>query len=252
MTYITLSGKQINYEDLGDGLPLVMIHGSLCRHRLWDQQRALSKEARLILLDLPGHGESDPLEGAITIPRFANIVAQLIHALGIEWMVPVGHSLGGAIALQLALDFPDLLQGLILIGTGAKLGVLPAILEGLKTDFQTGIDLTIGHLAFAPGADPKLVELSKVEFQSCNPDVGYADFVACNQFDIREQVQAIEVPTLVIVGREDQLTPVKWSKFLADSMPTAELCIIEQAGHLVMLEQPLKVNQVISAFLNTL
>ncbi|MFX1581501.1 MAG: alpha/beta fold hydrolase [Promethearchaeota archaeon] len=229
-----------------------MIHGSLYRHRLWDQQYSLANEARLILLDLPGHGGSDPLEGEITVPYFATIVAQFIQELGMERVVPVGHSLGGAITLQLALDFPELLQGLILIGTGAKLGVLPAILQGLKTDFKTGIDLAIGHLAFAPGADSKLVELSKTECQSCDPDVGYADFVACNQFDIREKVQTIEVPTLVIVGQEDQMTPVKWSQFLADTIPNAELCVIEQAGHLVMLEQPFKVNQAISAFLKTL
>jgi pimeloyl-ACP methyl ester carboxylesterase len=226
-----------------------MIHGSLCRHRLWDQQRSLASYAWLIMLDLPGHGESEPLTGPITISKFASIVAQLIRQLKLKDVILMGHSLGGAIALQLTLDYSELVKALILVGTGAKLGVLPAILEGLRTQYTMGIELTIGQLGFASEPNPILVELVKTECLRCDPAVGYSDFFACNNFDVRDRIHQITVPTLVMVGDEDQLTPVKWSQYLATNIPNAKLKIIAQAGHLVMLEQPAKFNQAIISFL---
>ncbi len=226
-----------------------MIHGSMSTHRVWDKQRILAKNYALLFLDLPGHGQSEPLEGEITVPRFAEIVAQLIQEMDHKGVFVMGHSLGGAIALQLALDHASLLGGLVLVGTGAKLGVLPAILEGLRTDYQAGIELATGQMAFAIGADPELVERSKKECLQCPQEVGYNDFVACNNFDVRERLSEIKVPSLVVVGDEDKLTPVKWSQYLADHLLNSELTIIEQAGHMVMLEQSKKFNQAITAFL---
>jgi len=252
MSKITIEGKQLFFQRLGQGVPLIMIHGSLCRHRLWDLQQSLTKRAQLVLLDLPGHGDSEPLDGSISVSRFSRIIAKLMHRLKLRSVVPVGHSLGGAIAIQLALDYPQLLSGLVLIGTGAKLGVLPAILEGLRTQYKAGIELTIGQLGFAPHADPKLVEWSKAECLYCDPSIGYADFVACNEFDVRNRIHEIKVPTLVLFGEEDQLTPIKWAHFLADKIPKAKLTIIQQAGHMVMLEQPENVNAAISSFLKDL
>ncbi len=251
MSKLKIDGKQLYYQIRGDGVPLIMLHGSLCRHRLWDQQRILANQVQIVLLDLPGHGESESLDDEISVSRFANVIAKFIELLGLRTVVPVGHSLGGAIAIQLALDYPRLLRGLILVGTGAKLGVLPAILEGLETQFEAVIDLTIGQLGFASGVNPKLVELAKAECLRCKPAIGHADFVACNDFDVRDRIHEIKVPTLVVVGEEDRLTPVKWAQYLADNIRHAQLKIIAGAGHLVMLEQPTKFNKAVNSFLQT-
>lgn len=252
MPKLAIENKQLNYHIQGNGIPLVMIHGSLCRHRLWDEQLTLTNHAQLVRLDLPGHGESEPLDGVITIERFARIVAQLVQKLGLKTVVAVGHSLGGAVALQLALDYSSLLKGLILIGTGAKLGVLPAILEGLRTDFSRGVELSIGQLGFAEGASPNSVEFAKTECLRCDSKIGYWDFVACNAFDMRNRIHEVALPTLVLVGDEDQLTPVKWAEYLADKITNAQLKVISQAGHFVMLERPDEVNQAIIDYLQQL
>ncbi|MFX1319800.1 MAG: alpha/beta fold hydrolase [Promethearchaeota archaeon] len=250
MSSIIIDGKEIFYEILGSGPSLLMIHGSFSTHHLWDKQHPLAKHVQLVLLDLPGHGASDSLDGEITVQRFAQLLTRFIEKLDLQQAVPVGHSLGGAIALQLALDYPSLLGGLVLVGTGAKLGVTPTTLEGLRTDFSTGVDLVIGQMGFASEADPRQVTLVKEEAKGCNPKIGYADFFACSQFDIRDRIQEIQVPTLVLVGDQDQLTPLKWSKWLATNIEKAELEIIEQAGHYVMVEQPVQVNQAIASFIH--
>ncbi|MHA2405565.1 MAG: alpha/beta fold hydrolase [Candidatus Hermodarchaeia archaeon] len=252
MPTISIKGKQIYYEINGEGIPLVMIHGSLCRHFLWKQQQSLSEVAKLVLLDLPGHGESEPLEGRVTIRELAELVANIVEGLGLTEVVPVGHSLGGGIAIQLALNHPHLLKGLVLAGTGAKLGVLPAILEGLQTDFQVAIDLAIGQLGFASNTSSKVIEQVKSECLRCDPNIGYSDFAACNDFDERNRIQEITVPTLVLVGDQDQLTPIKWSQYLADKIPTSTLRIIKGAGHFVMAEQPRQFNLAIASFVKSL
>jgi pimeloyl-ACP methyl ester carboxylesterase len=252
MSTISIAGKQVYYEIHGEGIPLIMIHGSLCRHHLWQQQESLAEDAQLVLLDLPGHGESEPLDGAITVPRLADTVARVIERLELGEVVPVGHSLGGAIAIQLALHHPHLIKGLVLIGTGAKLGVLPAILEGLQADYQAAINLSIGKLGFAPNADSMVIKQVKSECLLCNPRIGYLDFAACNEFDMRNRIQEIKVSTLVLVGNDDKLTPVKWSQYLADHIPTSTLQVIEAAGHFVMVEQPSQLNEAIASFLKSL
>ncbi len=250
MPFHIINGKQLFYDIQGHGTPILMIHGSMSTHRVWDRQLVLAKKYGLLFLDLPGHGQSEPFEGDITVQRFAGVVAQLIQEVDQKGVFVMGHSLGGAIALQLALDHASLLGGLVLVGTGAKLGVLPAILEGLRIDYRSGIELATGQMAFAKGADPALVERSKEECLQCPQEVGYTDFVACNNFDVRDRLGEIKLPSLVVVGDEDKLTPVKWSQYLTDHLLNAELTIIEHAGHMVMLEQPEKLNQAIDAFLS--
>jgi pimeloyl-ACP methyl ester carboxylesterase len=249
MSSLILNGKKVFYEILGNGPSLLMVHGSFSTHHLWDKQHPIKEHAQLVLLDLPGHGASDAIEEAITVLRFAQFLAHFIEKLKLQQVVPVGHSLGGAIALQLALDFPHLVSGLILVGTGAKLGVLPATLEGLRTDFKTGVDLVIEQMGFASEADLKQVSAVKEEAKRCDPTIGYADFYACSQFDVRDRIREIKVPTLVLVGDQDQLTPVKWSKWLAANIEKAELELIEKAGHYVMVEQPSQINQMIIPFI---
>jgi pimeloyl-ACP methyl ester carboxylesterase len=160
--------------------------------------------------------------------------------------------LGGAITLQLALDNPGLLTALVLVGTGAKLGVLPAILEALKTRFEESVDLAVGQMGFAAGADSGLIEQSKQECLRCGSEIAYADFSACNAFDVRDRLAEIYLQTLIIVGEEDQLTPVKWSRYLREKIAKSKLLVVENAGHMVMMEQPDIVNDRIQSFIRML
>ncbi|MHA1208801.1 MAG: alpha/beta fold hydrolase [Candidatus Freyarchaeota archaeon] len=252
MPFLVIRGKKISYESEGEGLPVVFIHGSMGSRLSWAFQKQLSKGYRLILLDLPGHGESEPLDEEVSVKLYADYVAEFAKGLGIEKMVAVGHSLGGAICIQLALDYPEILMAVVLIGTGAKLGVLPSILESLRTNYEESIELAIGNMAFAENADPEIVEMAKIECLKCRQEVAYSDFLACNNFDVRDRISEISIPTLIIVGNEDKLTPLKWSQYLNEKISNSSLKVIENAGHMVMIEQPEELNKAILAFLKDL
>ena len=106
--------------------------------------------------------------------------------------------------------------------------------------------------AFSPHTDPRLKDLAAQMMETTRPSVLHGDFQACNDFDMMESIKKIRVPTLVICGKDDQLTPVRYSQYLADQIPKAQPRIIPEAGHMVMLEQPQAVANELSSFLATL
>jgi pimeloyl-ACP methyl ester carboxylesterase len=161
--------------------------------------------------------------------------------------VIVGHSMGGAIAMTLALDFGRV-TGAVLVGTGARLRVAPAILEGIPSNFERSVEL-ITRFAWSQGAYPTLIELGKQALLDTGPDVLLGDLTGCDRFDVMEKLGEIKVPTLVISSSADQLTPVKYGRFLAEHIPDARLVVIENAGHMVMLEQPNEVAEAVRKFL---
>jgi pimeloyl-ACP methyl ester carboxylesterase len=168
--------------------------------------------------------------------------------VGIERAVVVGHSMGGAIALTMALDAPGRVAGLVLIATGARLRVAPAILEKIPVDFDMALDV-ITRCAWSPVASANLVELGRESLREIGPDVLLGDLAACDRFDVMERLGEVDVPALVIVGSADRLAPVKYARYLADHISDARLVVIENAGHMVMLERPAEVAGVIGEFL---
>ena len=201
-------------------------------------------------LDLPGHGCSGG-EGRQTISGYADFFVRFIASLGLERVIPVGHSMGGAIALDLALQHPEGLAGLVLVATGARLRVLPAILEGLESNFEATVEAICGY-AYGSEADERLVRLSREEMVAAGPQLLRRDFLACDRFDVMDCLGEIHLPTLIICGDEDRLTPLKYSQFLADHIQGAALVTIPEAGHMVMLERPKEVNEAIVGFLRSL
>jgi len=153
-------------------------------------------------------------------------------------VILAGHSLGGAVIQDYFFKYPNDVSALILIGTGGRLRVLPSILESVKNNFQSFID-DMGD------------ELKK-EFLKTAPNVIYDDFKICDGFDTIDKTDSINIPCLILVGKADVMTPVKYSEFFHKKINNSELVIIEKAGHLVMLEQPKIMNQVIVNFINSL
>jgi pimeloyl-ACP methyl ester carboxylesterase len=157
--------------------------------------------------------------------------------------------MGGAIAITLALDFADLVAGLVLVSTGARLRVAPAILDGIRSDFERTTEL-ITRFAWSSGTAPRLIELGWQALLGTGPDVLLGDFTACDRFDVMERLGEIAAPTLVVAGSADQLTAVKYARFLAEHISDARLVTVEGAGHMVMLERPLEVAEAMQDFLN--
>jgi pimeloyl-ACP methyl ester carboxylesterase len=251
MPTVDVQGIPIFYaRRLGGEQNLVFVHGAGGSHQIWLHQVNSLRQVNAYALDLPGHGRSGT-EGRGAIREYGDFIVAFLEALGIEKSVMGGHSMGGAIALDLALRYPARVTGLVLVCTGARLRVTPLILDGIREDFQGTVSL-MGQFAYGPDAPPEAVRLGQEQLASTPPDVLYHDFAACDAFDVLNRLAEISCPTLVISATADRLTPLKYGIYLQEHIAGARLAVIEGAGHMVMLERPTRVTQAIQDFLTDL
>jgi Predicted hydrolases or acyltransferases (alpha/beta hydrolase superfamily) len=224
------------------GPALILIHGAGGSHLHWPAALRRMPGATVYAVDLPGHGRSEG-PGRERIEDYVADIVRFMDAVGVSRGVLVGHSMGGAIAQMTALMAPERVAGLVLVGTGARLRVAPALLDGILQDARGALAL-ITEWAWGPEADPAMVARGRQMMARVNPRVVWGDFAACDRFDIRERVGEITAPALVITGSEDRMTPPKFGQWLAERIPGARFVLVEGAGHMVMLEKP---DQVASA-----
>jgi pimeloyl-ACP methyl ester carboxylesterase len=244
---VRVQQTELYYAQAGQGQPaLLFVHGAGGDHTIWGEQlRELAPSFSVAALDLNGHGRSPAREGE-GFQTYTEDVLAVLEALAMPTVV-VGHSMGGAIALMVALQRPKDLVGLGLVGTGAKLRVHPQILELCQTDFERAIDFIV-QWAFAEQSPPELRERACAQMRRNGADALLRDFSSCNTFDVMARLSEVAVPTLILCGRDDKLTPVKYSEFLQQNIPNAQLKIIEGAGHMVMVEQPHALTQALREF----
>ena len=238
MPFCTINSETIFYTSNRSKTEksILLIHGSGGNHTLWPEKLFHSSAARIYAVDLPGHGRSKG-HGYSNIKEYACFINSFILHLGLQNVTIAGHSLGGAIAQTLALNSPEWLSGIILIGTGARLRVAPFILEGILSDFGKTADL-IHKLAFGPSASKQTVDIFLKSFLESGPETVFNDFMACDNFDILKNIGDIDLPTLVLSGSKDQLTPVEYGEFLCDQIPGAAHMVMDDAGHMMALEKP--------------
>ncbi len=224
---------------------VVFIHGSGGTARHWQKQMAYLGSEHALALDLPGHGTRvrQPGPPEMSMHDYALDVHQQMRAAGVHLPVVAGHSLGGGIALQLALEWGQELRGLILIGTGARLRVLPALLEAARNDQSAALAATDSASSREPG------EKSDEEAAYLAPGMFYRDLAACDRFDVMGQIEQITLPTLVVCGEEDRMTPPKYAHYLVAHLPHSTLRMIPEAGHDVMRDQPDALNAAIGEWL---
>jgi len=250
MPYAKTNGGDLFYTSsrgAADGPTLVLVHGAGGTRLHWPAQLRRLPGATVYTLDLPGHGRS-ARPGCDTVADYAQAVAAFLDAVEARPATIVGHSMGGAVALQLALDFAGRVAGLVLVATGARLRVAPAIMEGIRTNFTGSVDL-ITRFAWSAQASPRLARLGQQALREAGSDTLVGDFTACDRFDVMERLGEIGVPTLVVTGSADQMTPVKYAHFLVEHIAGAHLVTVASAGHMVMLEQPAEVAQAVQDFL---
>ncbi len=232
--------------------PVLLIHGAGGTHLHWPPQTRRMPGQRVFALDLPGHGKSQGV-GLQSVGDYAEFIIQFMDAARLNAAVMVGHSMGGAIALTLALDFPDRVLGLGLVGSGARLRVHPAILDGTAdpSAFETTVKL-INDFSYGPHVKPRTKELAALRMAETRPSVLHGDFVACDNFDVMERLGEIAVSALILCGAEDKLTPPRYSEYLRDHLRAARLHIFEGAGHMLMLEQPQAFTEALADFLDAI
>jgi pimeloyl-ACP methyl ester carboxylesterase len=233
----------------GEKLPVVFLHGAGGSHLVWGAEVRRLPGCRIYALDLPGHGKSAG-RGQQSIAAYTQAVLDWLAAVGLHRAVFVGHSMGGAIALALALDFPDQVLGLGLVNSAANLPVNPAILEAAASPstFLEAVK-TITAWSYHPSASPRLVELAEQRMAETRPAVLYGDLLACDAFDVTGRVGAVRAPALVVCGASDRMTPLRHSQFLAGAIPGARLEVIAEAGHMTPLEQPQALARLLSQWL---
>jgi len=228
--------------------PLLLIHGAGGQHMHWPPQVRRLARAHTIAPDLPGHGRS-PGPGRTSIAAYAADLLALMDALGVEQFIPVGHSMVGAIALQIALAAPERVAGIALITTGAHLPVSDALLGNALTNFPALVDF-VQMYAWGPHADEKLQRTGRRQLESCPAEVVHGDYLACNNFDARERLAEITCPALVVGATHDRMTPPRLSQFLADNLPGATFYLVEEAGHYLPSEHPHEVAEILSGWLD--
>jgi pimeloyl-ACP methyl ester carboxylesterase len=233
------------------GLPVVLLHGAGGTNLSWPAELRRMPGHRIYALDLPGHGKSGG-RGLQSISAYADRVLFWMSKLNLPGAVFIGHSMGAAIALTIALQFPDQILGLGLVGAAARLPVTPELLQ--ETSSPTTIHNAIEKMvrwSYSPASPERLLNLAARRLGETRPSVLHGDLLACNDFDITEKVSSIHTPTIILCGIDDKMTPLRHSQYLASQIEGAVLQSITEAGHMVMLEKPIAVANVIKAFLMT-
>jgi pimeloyl-ACP methyl ester carboxylesterase len=181
-------------------------------------------------------------------------VEAYIREHGLSEVILNGHSMGGAIALTLALRRPRWLKGLVLTGTGARLRVSPKLLELLRGDYPAAVEMIVQE-SLSPLLEP-LTYKQRIRRNGLRRHilrtpqmVTLNDYEACDRFDVMARVGEIAVPTLCIVGSQDRMTPPKYSEYLHSQISGSQLAIIEGAGHMLPLEKPEEYNRNVLEFL---
>jgi len=257
MGEVTIRGTKIHYleakgKNVSRDWPVVFIPGSGGNAGLWRKViRELEGDYRSLAIDLPGHGLSGG-EGLRGVAETAEWVKDFLEALGLQNVVLGGHSFGGAVVQEMALRYAQKLKALLLIGTGARLRVLPEALEMMRKMAFGEIPPQFHPWGFAEKASPEIIAEGEKEWAKTGSLARYHDFVSCDEFDIIGEVEKIRLPALIACGLEDRLTPVKYSEFLHQKIAGSRMEIIEGAGHLVMLENPRAISQAVLRFLGGL
>ncbi|ELZ94130.1 putative hydrolase [Haloferax mucosum ATCC BAA-1512] len=247
-------GRTIAYRHRGaDGTrpTILCIHGSGGSHAVWRGQFRIARDYPVAALDLSGHGDSDDVDadpGYETLSAYVDDVVAVADAT--DASVLVGNSLGGAVALTLALERDFDLDALVLTGTGAKLAVLDDLLDWLDDDFDRAVSFLHGDDKLFHTDDERFREGSKQAMYDAGHAVVRRDFRSCHTFDVRDELDQLTVPTLALVGEYDRLTPPSYHEYLDDELPDCEFGTIEDAAHLAMLEQPAAFNDAVTSFLD--
>lgn len=234
----------------GHKTAVVLIHGAGGTHLYWPAEIRRLTGYRVLAPDLPGHGKSAG-RGRQSVGEYGEALLEWLSALGIHSAVMIGHSLGSAIALTLALDHPENVSALVLVGGGARLKVASQLM-GLAenpTTYLTAVR-TVVEWSFGPSAPPRMKELAEQRMAETRSSVLYNDFRACSEFDETDRVCQVRQPTLIVCGREDRMTPVRHSQYIAEQIPAAELKIIADSGHMVQLEKPSELADALQSFLS--
>jgi pimeloyl-ACP methyl ester carboxylesterase len=231
---------------------LIFVHGAGGDKSQWYLQKQffIKKQFGIIVVSLPGHGNSSDLE-LVSIEAYTKSLHALLITLNLKKGILIGHSMGGAIALQMILQYTDLaIENLVLIGSGAKLGVAPIFFDNLEEDFKNALKMMEPY-AYHEKTDRELKLQNGIVALKNGANIFIKDFRACDRFDVRSRLNEVTIPTLILCGKDDKLTPVGHSNFLHENISNSNISIIPESSHFVFQEKSVEVNQLIEQWISS-
>lgn len=252
------NGRMIAYEDRGQGLPLVLLHGFPLDRRVWNAQvKGLSDRCRVIAVDLPGFGESGRLD-ACTMSSLADDVHALLRHLNALPCVLAGLSMGGYVALAFSKSYAADLCGLALLGSKAEADSTEAkknrerMIELVRSGGACAICDDMMPKMIAPrtatGDADTLTDLRRI-MENCRPDtIEHALRAMRDREDLTEHLRSIAKPALIVVGESDAFISRQLAEFTAAQIPHSKVAVIPGAGHMAPMENPQAVNAALADF----
>ena len=271
----TLHGKDIAYRRSGAGPAVLLVHGITNDSQSWEPVlRRLAREHDVIAPDLPGHGDSARQRGDHSLGAHASILRDLVHAVGIERVTLVGHSLGGGVAMQFAYQFPGMVERLALVSSGG-LGrevsplirsaalpgaeqVLPLLTAQPLMDAGQWVASAFARLGFKPGADLAEVSRGLASLGDTERRAAFVRTVRSVISPFGQRVSATDrlylakhLPFLIVWGDRDPIIPAAHGHATHEAVPHSRLEVFEGSGHFPQLDDPERFSELLSGFIAT-
>jgi pimeloyl-ACP methyl ester carboxylesterase len=270
--WVIVDGQPVNTIELGAGPPLVFVHGLSGSWPNWlEQLPVFAAERRVLTLDLPGFGHSPMAAEKISISGYARLLDRLFEKLGIDAAAIVGNSMGGFIAAELAIAFPQRVERLVLVsaagistfGDPRSLRALPTLrrLDRILTWYLAWMaskselvtarprlrDATMSVVVRHPS---RLSAALAAEQLRGAGKPGFTQALEANlTYDFRDRLPEIACPTLIVWGERDRVIPARDADVFAELIPNSRKVVMEDTGHLPMLERPTEFNALLKEFL---
>jgi 3-oxoadipate enol-lactonase len=259
MPHVNNEGTSIYYETYGRGVPIVFLHPFSTNGYIWYFQIfPLAQTNQCVIIDERGHGRSDKPQQGYAIAKMAKDVTAVLDALAIDAAVLVGNSIGGMIAMQCSLDYPDRVLGNVIVSSVTGLTQhMPAEAQAAFQQDYEGAFLRLFEGAVSPKTKQErgeILDLLQAQFM-VEANFPRHVFTSSRQdpegvfnWDITDRLKDIHQPTLVLAGEADQALPIEVNKILAENIPGAELRVIKDVGHFYQLEKPREFTDVVRQF----
>jgi len=257
MATLSVPGADLAFVTAGGGDPILFLHGVGSIRDTWDAQlREFGKGHLAVALDARGHGQSKSAADTISMESFASDAAAVIDSLGAGPAHVCGLSMGGVIALHVWRDHPQVVRSLVLCDTWAwhpnAAASQAARLAGIDAAEMDELAQTRMPAVYGPGAEPSLVRRGIDTFAAKDKAAYRQSSAVLWTVDLRSVAATVTVPTLIIVGEHDTVTPPPLSEELALLIPGSKLVVIPDAGHLTNEENPAAFNAAVRAFLGSI
>ena len=239
--------------DFSRGRTVIMVHGAGSNGHSWHNQVShLGRAHSPMAIDLPAHGRSSGVEARKTVQEYSDFVVGFMDVLGLRSAVIAGRSMGGAVAMDMALRYPARVEAIVAVVTAARFNIPAARIDALRAVAMGRAPQAFVTDGYSPATVKDRFEIVRegwMEQIQTDPRVRYTDIVACADCDLREQIARIRQPTLVLAGADDPVTTPADAEFIHGRIGGSRLRVIPGAGHFLPNEQAAETSSAIESFL---